>query len=162
VVVKSSAAVPIIAAERDSWWDGKAWSSYFQLMGLPASQVPDTYIFPAYNNVTLDEQLRFGNVGTSDTVVTVTIGGVVRGTYPLHPNEQTRVNYAGLDSGTVVVRSSGGVPIITAERDSWWDGKTWSSYSQFMGLPASQVSDTYMFPAYNNVTLDEQLRLGVP
>jgi hypothetical protein len=30
------------------------------------------------------------------------------------------------------------------------------------GLPVSQVSDTYLFPAYNNVTLNEQLRFGVP
>jgi hypothetical protein len=54
------------------------------------------------------------------------------------------------------------VDIIAAIRDSWWDGKTWSSYSQLMGLPASQVSDNYVFPAYNNVTLDDQLRFGVP
>ena len=79
----------------------------------------DTYYFPAYNNVNLDEQLRFGNVGGADTTVTVTIGGVVRGTYFLHPNEQKRVNYPGLDSGPVVVSSSGGVKIIAAIRDAW-------------------------------------------
>jgi hypothetical protein len=31
-----------------------------------------------------------------------------------------------------------------------------------MGLPSSLLSDTYVFPAYNNVSLDEQLRFGVP
>ncbi len=152
----------IVAAIRDSWWDGTTWSDYAQLMGLPASQISDTYVFPAYNNVTLDEQLRFGNVDTVDTTVMVTIGGVSRGSYLLHPSEAIRLNYAGLDSGPVVVQGTLGVDIIAAIRDSWWDGRTWSSYSQLMGLPASQASDNYVFPAYNNMTLDEQLRFGVP
>ncbi len=160
VVVNSTNGTKIIAAERDSWWDGKTWSDYAQVMGLPAGQVSDTYVFPAYNNVTLDEQLRFGNVDTVDTTVTVTIGGIFRGSYLLHPSQAVRVNYAGLDSGPVVVQGTPNVKIIAAERNSWWDGKTWSSYAQLMGLPAGQVSDTYVFPAYNNVTLDEQLRFG--
>ncbi len=160
VVVASTNGMHIIAAERDSWWDGTTWSDYAQLMGLPASQVSDTYVFPAYNNVTLDEQLRFGNVDTVDTTVTVTIGGVFKGSYLLHPSQAVRANYAGLDSGPVVVQGSPGVKIIAAERDSWWDGTTWSSYAQLMGLPASLLSDSYVFPAYNNVTLDEQLRFG--
>ncbi len=160
VVVQGTPNVKIIAAERNSWWDGKTWSSYAQLMGLPASQVTDTYVFPAYNNVTLDEQLRFGNVDTVDTTVTVTIGGIFRGSYLLHPSQAVRVNYAGVDSGPVVVQGTPNVKIIAAERDSWWDGTTWSDYNQLMGLPAGQVSDTYVFPAYNNVTLDEQLRFG--
>ncbi len=160
VVVKHSAGVKIIAAERDSWWDGTTWSDYAQVMGLPAGQVSDTYVFPAYNNITLDEQLRFGNVDSVDTTVTVTIGGIFRGSYLLHPSEAVRVNYAGVDSGPVVVQGTPGVKIIAAERDSWWDGKTWSSYAQLMGLPAGEASDTYVFPAYNNITLDEQLRFG--
>jgi hypothetical protein len=60
------------------------------------------------------------------------------------------------------VQGTPNVKIIAAERDSWWDGKTWSSFVQMMGLPATLLSDTYMFPAYNNITLDEQLRFGVP
>ena len=132
------------------------------MMGLPASLLSDTYYFPSYNNVSLDEQLRFGNVGNADTTVTVTIGGVVRGTYLLHPSEQRRVNYPGLDSGPVVVQSTNSMIITSALRDSWHDGTTWSSYSQMMGLPASQLSTKYVFPSYNNVSLDEQLRFGVP
>ena len=52
-------------------------------MGLPAGQLSNKYVFPAYNNVTLNEQLRIGNVDTVSTTVTVTIGGVCSGTYPL-------------------------------------------------------------------------------
>ncbi len=131
-------------------------------MGLPVGQVSDTYVFPSYNNVTLDEQLRFGNVDTVDTTVTVTIGGVFRGCYLLHPSQAVRVNYAGVDSGPVVVQGTPGVKIIAAERNSWGDGAKWSSFVQLMGLPSSLLSNSYVFPAYNNVTLDEQLRFGVP
>ena len=160
LVVQTTNGMPIIAALRDSWNNGATWTSYAQLMGLPFGQLSTRYVFPSYNNINLDEQIRFGNVGTSSTTVTVTIGGVVRGTYILQPSEQQRVNYAGLDSGPVVVESSGGVPIIAAIRDLWNDGTVWSSFAQVMGLPAGQLSDTYYFPAYNNVTLDEQLRFG--
>jgi hypothetical protein len=31
-----------------------------------------------------------------------------------------------------------------------------------MGLPGSQLSTTYLFPAYNNISLNDQLRIGVP
>ena len=44
-------------------------------MGLPLEQLSDTYVFPGYNNVTLNEQLRISNVDTVETTVTVKIGG---------------------------------------------------------------------------------------
>jgi len=162
VKVQSSGGVKIIASIRDAWFDGNRWTSYFQLMGLPFSQLSDTYHFPAYDNVSLDGQLRFGNVGASPTTVTVTINGVVKGTYNLNPNQSVRVNYAGLDSGPVKIQSSGGVKIIASLRDSWFDGSSWTSYSQLMGLPGGQLTTSYYFPAYNNVSLDDQLRIGVP
>jgi len=31
-----------------------------------------------------------------------------------------------------------------------------------MGLPFEQLSSVFWFPAYNNVTLNEQLRIAVP
>jgi len=160
VVVKSSGGVKLIASIRDAWHDGTKWSSYAQLMGLPENQLCDTYLFPAYNNVSLDDQLRFGNVGTVPTIVTVTIGGIVRGNYPLNPSQSLRVSYPALDSGPVEVKSSGGVKIIASIRDSWFDGTKWTSYFQLMGLPKGQLSDTYLFPAYDNVSLDGQLRFA--
>ena len=54
--------------------------------------------------------------------------------------------------------------IIAAIRDAWTPtgGTSITSFIQMMGLPAGLLSDTYYFPAYNNVTLNEQLRFGVP
>jgi hypothetical protein len=101
-------------------------------------------------------------VDTSSTVVTVTIGGVVKGTYPLAASESVRVNYAGLDSGPVVVQGSTAAHIIAAERDAWAANGVTTSFVQLMGLPNGQLSNAYLFPAYDNITLNEQLRFGMP
>jgi hypothetical protein len=161
VVIQSSNGAKIIAALRDAYLAaGGQVESFVQLMGLPREQLSDTYYFPAYNNVTLDGQLRFGNVDTIPTDVTVTIGGVLQGTYTLQPNQSTRVSYP-LDTGPVVIHSSNGAKIIAALRDAYLaPGGQVESFAQLMGLPAQALSDTYVFPAYNNVTLDGQLRFG--
>jgi hypothetical protein len=160
VKVISDNAVPIIAAIREAWQVNGVTTSFSQLMGLPLQQASDTYVFPAYNNVTLNEQLRIGNVDSVATQVTVTIGGVLRGTYDLDPDEAVRINYDGLDSGPVVVEGTDGVNIISAIREAWQVNGQTRSFVQIMGLPAGQLSDKYVFPAYNNVTLNEQLRIG--
>jgi hypothetical protein len=157
--VTSANGVDLIAALRDAYLVNNQVESFAQLMGLPREQLSDTYYFPAYNNVTLDGQLRFANVDTVATTVTVTIGGVDRGTYPLQPNQSQRVNYA-LDTGPAVIKSSGGAKIIAALRDAYLVGGQVESFVQLMGLPKEKLSDTYYFPAYNNVTLDGQLRFG--
>jgi hypothetical protein len=161
-VVKSSGGVPIIAALRDAYLVNGVVNSFSELMGLPVQQLSDTYVFPAYDNVTLNGQLRFGNVGTAPTTVTVTIAGVDQGSYYLLPSESSRIRYA-LDTGPVVIKSSGGGPIIAALRDAWVrNDSVVTSFVQMMGLPAKLLSATYVFPAYNNATLDGQLRIGVP
>jgi predicted nucleic acid-binding Zn ribbon protein len=161
VEVKSSGGAKIIAALRDAWKVNGQITSFVQVMGLPQAALSDTYLFPAYNNITLDGQLRFGNVDTVPTDVTVTIGGIDRGTYTLQPNESKRVSYA-LDAGPVVIKSSGGAKIIAALRDAWKVNGQITSFVQMMGLPQEALSTTYWFPAYNNITLDGQLRFGVP
>ena len=130
-------------------------------MGLPAEQLSDTYLFPAYNNLTLDGQLRFGNVDSVPTTVTVTIAGVLKGSYDLDPSQSQRVSYP-LDAGPVVIASSNGAKIIVAIRDAWKLNGQVLSFVQMMGLPQEALSTTYWFPAYNNLTLDGQLRFGVP
>ena len=162
VVVEGTTGVKIIAAIRDAWAVNGVTTSFSQLMGLPSNQLSDRYLFPAYNNVTLDDQLRIGNVDSVPSTVVVTIGGTVRGTYTLQPNEAVRINYASLDSGPVVVQGTSGVKIIAAIREAWAVNGVIKSFVQLMGLPSSQLSTTYLFPAYNNVTLDEQLRIGMP
>jgi len=108
VKVYSTNGAKIIVAIRDAWLVNGQAKSFVQMMGLPKESLSDTYYFPAYNNVTLSGQLRIGNVDPLlTTTVTVKIGGVVRGTYVLAPNESVRPTYA-LDAGPVEVYSSNG------------------------------------------------------
>ena len=155
---------PFVASERVAYFNGTKWTSFSEMMGLPWNLVSTsyTYTFPIYNNVDINTQLRFANVGSANTTVTVRIGGVVKGTYNLGPDQGRRVSYAGLNSGPVVIQSSGGVPIIASERAAYYNSSIskWTSFSEMMGLPASQLSTAYLFPWFNNVALNSQLRVG--
>ena len=162
VKVTSSGNVPIIASMRVAYFNGSAWTDFSELMGLPISSLSTRYSFPIYNNVNLNSQLRFGNVGNITTTVRVTINGILKGTYNLAPNASQRVSYAGLDSGPVVIQSSGNVPIIASERVAYFNGSVWTSFAEMMGLPQSQWTTIYLFPWYNNVDINSQLRFGVP
>ena len=86
---------------------------------------------------------------------------MVRGIYNLAPNASQRVSYA-LNSGPVVIQSSGNVPIIASERVAYFNGSAWTSFAEMMGLPKEQLTTSYLFPWYNNVDLNTQLRFGVP
>ena len=142
VRVVSTNGIPIVASERVAYTPngGATWTSYSELMGLPANQLTTSYIFPWYNNLDLNSQLRFGNAGTSNTTVTVTIGGVFQGSYNLAPNASQRISYLGLDKGPVKVTSSGGVPIIASMRVAYYNGRAWTSFSEMMGLPSHKLT----------------------
>ena len=151
---------------RVAYHDGSAWTSYSEMMGLPVESLSTKYVFSWYNDVVLDTQMRFGNVGGAPTTVTVTIGGVERGSYDLGVDESMRASYVGVNAGPVVVESSDGVLITASERVAYHDGSAWTSFAEWMGLPAGTpvdlLTDAYIFPWYNNVVLDTQLRFGVP
>ena len=82
--------------------------------------------------------MRFGNVGNTNTIVTVTIAGVVQGIYLLAPSQSLRVSYPGVNNGPVQVRISGGVPIVASEHVAYTpeNGTTWTSFSEMKGLPS--------------------------
>ena len=162
--MQSSGGVPIIASERVAYTPdgGTTWTSFSELMGLPSSQLTTAYVMPIYDNVDVNDQLRFGNVGSSSTTVTVTVGGVVQGSYALAPSQSTQISYTGLNNGPVVIQSSGSVPIIASKRVAYYNGSAWTSFAEMMGLPASQLTTSYVMPWYNNVDLNSQLRFGVP
>ena len=103
----------MIASERATYSSdgGATWSSYSEMMGLPAEQVTDSYVFPWYNSLHISTKIKFANVGTADTTVTVTIAGNVMGTYDIAPNDFMEVSYPSVNNGPVKVKSSGGVDI---------------------------------------------------
>ena len=165
VEVSSSNGVPIIAGMRFARvvsTDPVDVPVFTEVMGLPANQLTDTYVFPWYNNLDMNTQIRFGNVGNQATTVTVKIGGVVRGNYVLQPDESVRKFY-NLDSGPVEVKSSNGVPIIAGMRFAYLestDPLVVGTFSEIMGMPKDNLSDDYWFPVYDNVTHNMQLRFG--
>ena len=90
----------------------------------------------------MDTQLRIGNVGTSSTNVTVTIGGTAYGPYAIAPNQSIRESYAGVNNGPVTVTGSDpSVPIIATERLGWAVNGVYKSITEMLGLPSNQLTN---------------------
>jgi hypothetical protein len=87
--------------------------------------------------------------------VDVYIGGALQGNYYLAPATSTRENYAGINNGPSQV-----VSLVTPFIDSMRVLYGGVSYSELMGFPASQLTNDYWFPYYNNVAMNSQLRVG--
>jgi uncharacterized protein YcfL len=152
----------IVAAERVIYKVNNKQTSYSEIMGLPASQLDHSYWLPWYNNTGLDTQLRIGNVSDATATVHIFIGGnevtPVQG-ITLLEGESTRLNYP-LNDGPVQIMSD--QDIVAAERVIYKVNNVFTSFSEMMALPNSQLDTTYWFPWYNNLGLDTQLRFGVP
>ncbi|MBI3164029.1 MAG: S8 family serine peptidase, partial [Chloroflexi bacterium] len=109
VVISSNNGVGIIASlnqwrRRPSTTVG--WTGVTQSMALPVSLITNAYYFPRYDYSStnaLYNNLLIANVDTVSRDITITIGGVVRGTYTLAPSQSQYVNYPGLVGGPVVV-----------------------------------------------------------
>src|SRR5215207_4871144 len=153
--------VPIVAAERVIYKVNGTATSFSEMMGLPDSQLDNSYWLPWYNNVDLDTQLRIGNVSGSTATVNIFIGGAevtpVSG-ITLLAGESTRVSYEGVDDGPVEVVSN--VPIVVAERVIYIVDDTPTSFSEMKALSQEELSTSYWLPWYNNVNLNTQLRIG--
>jgi hypothetical protein len=149
----------LIAAERLIYKVNNVNTSFIEMMGLPDSQLDNTYWLPWYNNLDLDTQLRFANVSGSPATVTITIGGQPMGDpIPLAAGASTRVSFAGINAGPVKIVSTQN--IVAAERLIYKVGGVNTSFTEMMALPNSALDTTYWLPWYNNVDLDTQLRIA--
>ena len=168
VKMASTNAVPFIGAERVIYNVNGLPTSFTEMMALPNGQLDSIYWLPWYNNVDLDTQLRFGNVGSSQATVHVWIGGEEKTSgclpsnipypYVLAAGESLRVSCPGLNSGPVQIISN--VNIVAAERVIYNVNGMPTSFTEMMALPNGQLDSTYWMPWYNNVDLDTQLRIG--
>jgi murein DD-endopeptidase MepM/ murein hydrolase activator NlpD len=130
-------------------------NSYSEMMGFPASKVTNAYIFPYYNNVAMNSQLRVSNLGNQSTTIRVYLGNQQIDSYTLAAGNATRKNYTGRNSGPLRVESSA-TNILSTIRVVYAD----SSYSELMGYPVNQLTNNYLFPYYNNVAMNSQLRVS--
>jgi uncharacterized protein YcfL len=156
----------IVAAQRVIYKVNGAPTSFSEMMALPNGQLDKSYWLPWYNNVNLDSQLRFGNVGNTNATVHLLIGGVEKTSgclpssspYTLGKGESLRVNCAGLNSGPVQIVSDQN--IVAAERVIYRVNGRPTSFSEMMALPDHQLNTTYWLPWYDDVALDTQLRFA--
>jgi beta-glucanase (GH16 family) len=145
--------IPMIASQRVIY----GGVSYSEMMGLPAEQLGKEYVFPYYNNVAMNSQLRVSNVGGADTTIQVYLGSSPDpiDSYSLAAGGTTRKNYSNRNSGPLRVTSSAS-NILTTIRVLYGG----LSYSEMMGYPVSQLGKEYVFPYYNNVAMNSQLRVS--
>jgi hypothetical protein len=80
--------------------------------------------------------------------------------YALTPGASLRISCSGVNNGPVKILSN--VNIVAAERVIYTVNNIPTSFSEMMALPNSQLNTTYWLPWYNNITLDTQLRFGIP
>ncbi|MBE0681509.1 MAG: hypothetical protein IH589_06310 [Anaerolineales bacterium] len=123
------------------------------MMGLPSSQLSDSYLIPIYFGnwpLYLDASLAFANVDTIATTVTVKIAGVTQGTYVMQPSTSMVVRYT-LDGGPVEISSNNGAKIV-ASLNQWRRPAPiggWTGVAQSMALPLEKISNSYVIPRYN-------------
>ena len=160
VQLSSTGTAKIVGAERMIYKVNGLQTSYTELMGLPNQLVDTTYWLPWYNNTGLDSQLRFANVSNAAASVQVFIGGQeMQGSpFSLAAGASTRKSFPGIDAGPVKIVST--QKIVAAERAIYKVNRLYTSYSEIMALPNSQLNTTYWLPWYDNVTLDSQLRFA--
>ncbi len=172
-VVVSSPPGSRIIASLNQWRRQTAstpWTGVAQSMALPVSLITDTYVIPRYvgNDATLYNAVLMANVDTVPRDITVTIGGVVRGTYTLAPSASQFVVYNGVVGGPIVVSSVDGARIVASlyELKRGASSGGWMGQSEMMGLPYEQLSDEYLIPIYFgdpvHVALDARLFIAVP
>jgi hypothetical protein len=151
----------ILAAERVIYKVEGVNTSFSEMMGLPDSQLDNTYWLPWYNNVDLDTQIRFANASGTPATVTITIGGQPMGNpIQLAAGASTRLSFPGVNNGPVKIVSTHGVPIVAAERLIYKVNGVNTSFSEMMALPNKALDTTYWLPWYNNADLDMQLRFA--
>ena len=166
VKIASSNAISLMAAERVIFKANNINTSYSEMMGLPNSQLDNTYWLPVYNSVDLDSQLRIANVSSSTATVHLYIHGIERTSgcspsnspFTLAAGATLRVSCTGINDGPVKIVSNQN--IVAAERMVYNVNGVNTSYSEMMALPNSQLNTTYWLPWYNNVDLDTQLRFA--
>jgi hypothetical protein len=108
----------------------------------------------------------WGNFTTTATLpagmtgIEAFVGTTKQGKYSLGDGQSLRESYTGVNNGPVKIASTGSTPLIAAERLIYKVNNANTSFTEMMGLPASQLDTTYWLPWYNNADLDTQLRIA--
>jgi hypothetical protein len=157
--VKIVSTQNIVAAERVILKNNTTPVSFSEMMGASNSQASNVVWFPYYNNVDLETQLRITNVSGALATVNVSIAGAPLPSFQLAAGTTVLKSYAGLSNGPVTVQSNQN--IVATERVFYKVNNVYTSFSEMMGLPDIQLSNTFWMPTYNNIApYDTQLRVA--
>ena len=155
-VVTTTSGATILATMRVLWGAG-----YDELMGYPADQLTNEYVFPLYSNISLGTQLRVGNTGGVAANVDVYLGSTKLNSsqYNIPVGGSLRLDYANFEGGPLrVVTNTSGASILVTERIIYGS----SGYDELMGYPVAQLTTEYLFPWYNNKAMRSEIAIGVP
>ena len=163
VVVQSNNGANIIASflqfRRPTFSGSDNWSGITQTMFLTDAKISDAYVFPHYDwsdPGTRYNSIQLANFDTIDTNITVEIGGVLRGTYAISAGSSQNVTFPGVAGGPVIVRSDNGAEIIATLYELKRASSTglYTGQTAMMGFLWSELSDTYIYPRYNDLPQD--------
>jgi hypothetical protein len=160
IVVKSNNGTKIIASLLQYRRPGSSggWTGITQFMGLTSSQISSSYVIPYYDSTdaTRYNSFQVANNDSISTNVKIWVGGVLKGTYPLAVGGSQNVLLANTVGGPVVISSDNGAKIIASLYELKRAGTTglYTGQNQMMGLPQSQLSDTYVLTRYNSTLTD--------
>ena len=105
---------------------------------------PDSREYISINaNRTTENYTPSFNSGAGCSDITVQIGGANQGRFGLEPGASTRASFTGVNNGPVQIASTNGIPLIGAERLIYKVNNVNTSFTEMMGLPDSQVDNTY-------------------
>jgi hypothetical protein len=163
IKVTSSGGVLIVASLRVALPTGPTtFTNFSEMMGLPESQLDNLYLFPWYTNTaTLPMKLWLANPNNTPASVDVFLAGrrVPGSPFPIPAGKTIAKTFANANSGPLKV--VGDKNILASLSVQFQAGGT--SYSEWMGLPESQLFNRYLFPWYtNNAMTKTRLRVAVP
>jgi hypothetical protein len=154
----------LVVSERVIYTVNGTPTSFSEMMAFPDKAAESIYWLPRYNNVDFDSQLRITNVDATDATVHILMDGTpVTGSPFTVPAGQTlRKVFPSVNLGMVKIESENSIKIVVAERAVYRFKGVPTSYSEIMGLPASQLDDTFWLPWFNSVGMSTYLRFGQP
>ena len=137
-------------------WSGNVTPSHACFTFSPSSR--------SYSNVTANEPSQdytaaFSS-GSGCANIAVSIGGADYGNFGVRSPGGMRASFTNVSNGPVKLQSLNALPVFGAERVIYRVNNVNTSFSELMGLPATQLNTTYWLPWYNNVDLDTQLRIA--
>jgi hypothetical protein len=165
IKVTSLGGVLIVASLRVALPTGpNTFTNFSEMMGLPESQLDNLYLFPWYTN-TADLPMKLWLANPNDTPASVDVflaGRRVPGSpFAVPAGKTIAKTFANANSGPLKVVEVGNKNILASLSVQFQAGG--ASYSEWMGLPESQLFTRYLFPWYtNNATTKTRLRVAVP